>query len=461
MQTYGQMIHAVPVQQSRTPAYLQLVSIFATVFAAVFCLGYALSPNSAPVQHYVMTAPSQTIAAPRTLTKLPKLPRTAAQQIPSTGHVGAVRLHATGTEEVRRDTTIPRPPVDPKKTVLIGVAADSGCGKSTFMRRLTGIFGGGSPTPLGGGFSAGSWETNTLVSEKTTVMCLDDYHLNDRAGRKVTGLTALDERENNFDLMFEQMSALRRGEKISKPIYNHVNGTLDTPEEIAPSPIMIIEGLHPMLDDRVAGLLDFSIYLDISDRVKFAWKIQRDMAERGWALEDIKADIEKRKPDFDKYVAPQKAKADMVIEVLPSQIAPPKDENAPCDYLRVRLIQKTDTKFFDPVYLVEKGSTINWKPCGDSLQCEFPGVQFQYYPETYMGNSVEVLEMDGVIHNMKEGLYVEKFLHNTATKEFGEMTKLLLEAINAPGGDNGTGFMQTLAALKIREIYERATGETV
>ena len=124
--------------------------------------------------------------------------------------------------------------------------------------------------------------------------------------------------------------------QISKPIYNHVNGTLDTPEEIAPSPIMIIEGLHPMLDDRVAGLLDFSIYLDISDRVKFAWKIQRDMAERGWALEDIKADIEKRKPDFDKYVAPQKAKADMVIEVLPSQIAPPKDENAPCDYLRVR-----------------------------------------------------------------------------------------------------------------------------
>ena len=109
------------------------------------------------------------------------------------------------------------------------------------MRRLTGIFGGGNPTPLGGGFSAGSWETNTLVSEKTTVMCLDDYHLNDRAvcprsdlvcigdfsllepachcpvtmqGRKVTGLTALDERENNFDLMFEQMSALRRGEKV-------------------------------------------------------------------------------------------------------------------------------------------------------------------------------------------------------------------------------------------------------
>ena len=64
-----------------------------------------------------------------------------------------------------------------KGTVVIGLAADSGCGKSTFMRRLTGIFGGTNVGPLGGGFDAGSWETNTLVSDTTTVICLDDYHL--------------------------------------------------------------------------------------------------------------------------------------------------------------------------------------------------------------------------------------------------------------------------------------------
>ena len=29
-----------------------------------------------------------------------------------------------------------------QKPIVIGVAADSGCGKSTFMRRLTSIFGG-------------------------------------------------------------------------------------------------------------------------------------------------------------------------------------------------------------------------------------------------------------------------------------------------------------------------------
>ena len=45
-----------------------------------------------------------------------------------------------------------------------------------------------------------------------TVICLDDYHTNDRAGRKATGLTALDARENDFDLMGVQMEALKEGD---------------------------------------------------------------------------------------------------------------------------------------------------------------------------------------------------------------------------------------------------------
>ncbi len=38
--------------------------------------------------------------------------------------------------------------------------------------------------------------------------------------------------------------------------------------------ILVIEGLHPFYDERVRDLLDFKIYLDISDDVKFAWKLQ-------------------------------------------------------------------------------------------------------------------------------------------------------------------------------------------
>lgn len=127
------------------------------------------------------------------------------------------------------------------QTVVIGLAADSGCGKSTFMRRLTSVFGGAAEPPKGG-----NPDSNTLISDTTTVICLDDYHSLDRTGRKEKGVTALDPRANNFDLMFEQVKALKDGVAVDKPIYNHVSGLLDPPELIKPPRILVIEGLHPM-----------------------------------------------------------------------------------------------------------------------------------------------------------------------------------------------------------------------
>ena len=111
----------------------------------------------------------------------------------------------------------------------------------------------------------------------TTVICLDDYHAHDRNGRKVEKITALDERGQNFDLMYEQVKALREGKAVDKPIYNHVSGLLDPAERIEAPKILVIEGLHPFYDERVRDLLDLKIYLDISDEIKFAWKVQRDM----------------------------------------------------------------------------------------------------------------------------------------------------------------------------------------
>ena len=58
--------------------------------------------------------------------------------------------------------------------------------------------------------------------------------------------------------------------------------------------------------------------LDHILEVKFAWKVQRDVAERGWTEEQVKQDIEKRLPDFSAYVDPQKANADVVLRYEPS-----------------------------------------------------------------------------------------------------------------------------------------------
>ncbi|CAN6276794.1 unnamed protein product, partial [Urochloa humidicola] len=326
------------------------------------------------------------------------------------------------------------------------LAADSGCGKSTFVRRLTGVLGGAGNFPA----------SNTLVGDAATVVCLDDYHSLDRAARRARGVTALDPRANDFDLMYEQVRALKEGRAVDKPVYNHVTGRLDPPERVAPPRILVIEGLHPMYDERVRDLLDFSIYLDISDEVKFAWKIQRDMAERGHSLETIKASIEARKPDFDAYIDPQKQYADAVIEVLPTQLIPDDDTGK---VLRVRLIMKEGVKHFAPVYLFDEGSTITWIPCGRKLSCSYPGIRFAYGFGTYFGHEVSVLEMDGQFDKLDELIYVESHLSNLSTKFYGEVTQQMLTHSGFPGSSNGTGLFQTIVGLKIRDLYEQIVAE--
>ncbi|KAJ1635535.1 uridine kinase family-domain-containing protein [Pavlovales sp. CCMP2436] len=227
------------------------------------------------------------------------------------------------------------------KAFVVGVAADSGCGKSTFMRRLTNIFGGsGALLDIGR-------ETNTLVSDKTTMR------------QQTLGCTFWS-REIAWACM----------------------------RECVPSGV---------ISGAVRAMLDLSIYLDISDDVKFAWKIQRDMQERGHSLESIKKSIEGRKPDFDAYVAPQRAMADIVIEVLPTQLVDDKEGK----FLRVRFIQKAGLDLIKSPFLFDEA------------------------------------------------------------KFYGELTQQILKNKDAVGSDNGTGFMQTLCSFKIREAFEKATGKTV
>ncbi|MBD1849790.1 phosphoribulokinase [Leptolyngbya sp. FACHB-711] len=321
----------------------------------------------------------------------------------------------------------------PDRVVLIGVAGDSGCGKSTFLRRLADLFG----------------------EELITVICLDDYHSLDRKQRKDHGVTALNPAANNFDLMAEQVAALKNGQEIMKPIYNHETGMIDPPELIKPTPIVVIEGLHPMYDERVRALLDFSVYLDIDDEVKIAWKIQRDMAERGHTYDDVLAAINSRRPDFEAYINPQKQYADVVIQVLPTQLIPNDTER---NVLRVRLIQKDGVEGFEPVYLFDEGSTIDWIPCGRKLTCSYPGIKMHYGPDEYYGHSVSVLELDGQLDRLEEVIYIEGHLSNTSTKYYGEMTELLLQHKEYPGSSNGTGLFQVLTGLKMRATYERLMG---
>jgi len=313
--------------------------------------------------------------------------------------------------------------------VMIGVAADSGCGKSTFLRRVLGALG----TEVKPG--------HTAIGDMLTVICLDDYHINDRAGRKATSLSALDARENDFELMGAQIEALKQGKAIYKPIYNHDTGNKDPPELIQPNKVFVVEGLHPIYDEKARSNLDMALYIDIVNDVKFAWKIQRDVAERGWTEEQVKEDIEKRLPDFAQYVDPQKKDADVILRYEPS------DQGLP--YLKVKLIQKKGGAF--PAISLKKEL---------SLSGSKPGATIKQYDDDWYGSPVSVVEMDGEIDmdNMAEQVAeIEANLEGLNGRSASELTDAMVKLKDSPGSQNGTGLLQAVIAMKIREVYDKLT----
>merc|ERR1711871_1880662 len=108
---------------------------------------------------------------------------------------------------------------------------------------------------------------------------------------------------------------------------------LDPDEEVSPTPIVIFEGLHPMVDDRVNEALDLSVYLDITDDVKFAWK----------------------------------AKADIVVQVLLSDLI----DDPTGKFLKVKLIQKKAAPVA-PAYFFDEGATVEWTPNAEKLTTSAP-----------------------------------------------------------------------------------------
>jgi phosphoribulokinase len=192
------------------------------------------------------------------------------------------------------------PPSDFKRVIaespyvfVVGVAGDSGTGKTTFTRAIREIFG------------------DDLVSTIT----IDDYHKYDRRDRKELGITPLVPEANRFDLLEEHLSDLKAGKTITKPVYNHDNGQFDPPVRFSPTKILILEGLHPFVTRTLRDLIDFKLYVDPDPDVKRAWKIKRDVERRGYSPDAVEREMKERKPDFERYVAPQCLFADAVIRI--------------------------------------------------------------------------------------------------------------------------------------------------
>jgi len=175
----------------------------------------------------------------------------------------------------------------------LGVAGDSGSGKTTFTEGIRSIFG----------------------SDLVSTITLDDYHSLDREERREQGLTPLNPRANRIDQLENDLILLKRGVPIEKPVYNHTAGTFDPPVIFRPHKILILEGLHTMFTPRLRQYLDFTLFVEPTKEVKSDWKIHRDVRLRGYSRDDVIQEIADREPEYNRYIAPQKEYADAVIGV--------------------------------------------------------------------------------------------------------------------------------------------------
>jgi phosphoribulokinase len=177
------------------------------------------------------------------------------------------------------------------RPIMVAIGGDSGTGKSTLGKGIHAIFGPG----------------------RIVEICLDDYHALDRAQRAAVGLTALNPRVNNFAAMEEDLWQLAHGRTISKPVYDHTDGTFGPNETIVPADIVIVEGLFPLYTRALRSMFDVSVWLDPQNALKIGWKLQRDTAQRGYSAGEVSAEIAKRQPDIDAYITPQEKYADLVV----------------------------------------------------------------------------------------------------------------------------------------------------
>jgi phosphoribulokinase len=179
----------------------------------------------------------------------------------------------------------------------IGVAGDSGSGKTTFTQSIREIFG----------------------EDLVTTITLDDYHRYDRAQRREMGVTPLDPAANRIDLIEDHLAELKDGRPVMKPVYDHAVGTFADPVRFAPGKIVILEGLHTLFTPRLRALLDFTLFVEPDREVKEAWKIRRDMAKRGYERDQVLREILERQPDYLRYIAPQRESADVVVRIAHSK----------------------------------------------------------------------------------------------------------------------------------------------
>ncbi|MBD2040814.1 phosphoribulokinase [Microcoleus sp. FACHB-672] len=242
-----------------------------------------------------------------------------------------------------------------QRPIILGIVGDSAAGKTTLTKGIAQVLG----------------------SENVTVICTDDYHRYDRKQRAEIGITALHPDCNYLDIIQQHLHLLREGQPILKPIYNHTTGEFDPPEYIKPSKFVIVEGLLGYSTLGARDAYDVKVYLAPPEFLRAKWKVKRDTMKRGYKPEQVLAEIEKREPDSEAFIRPQRQWADVVVSFYP----PTEGSEEDASHLNVRLVLRPTIPHPDLLKVVDESG----EDSTSAIRLEL---------ERDMGKPVDVLEID-------------------------------------------------------------------
>lgn len=183
------------------------------------------------------------------------------------------------------------------RPIILGIVGDSAAGKTTLTRGIAQVLG----------------------EEDVTIICTDDYHRYDRTERAQIGITALHPDCNHLDIMQQHLTLLRSGQPILKPNYSHKTGTFEAPTYIKPNRFIIVEGLLGYATRGARDCYDVKVYLAPPEPLRSQWKVKRDTQKRGYTEAQVLAELEKREPDSEQFIRPQRSWADMVVSFYPPE----------------------------------------------------------------------------------------------------------------------------------------------
>jgi phosphoribulokinase len=147
----------------------------------------------------------------------------------------------------------------------------------------------------------------------------DDYHRYDRRQRAEHGITPLHPDCNYIDIMERHFAELRAGNAILKPVYQHKDGTFGPPVYTQPKQFTLIEGLLGYHTPALRDSYDVRVFLDPPEKLRRAWKVQRDCSRRGYTTDQVLEELDRREADSELYIRPQRRWADIVVSFMPGK----------------------------------------------------------------------------------------------------------------------------------------------